>query len=610
MAGKRLTPAQKLEIIALRTADPRHWTYQALGEHFGCDKETAWRAFHRQPSSIRPGVKDPEVVPPPKLWAELSQQARDDLEDFRAWRYRHFDREAPAFQLEMIDSIVQGENSVTLVPPGHGKSTLITHDFVIWDMLRYRVRGEFYSCLLISSAADMARGFLGQIRATLERNTSLQDAYGSFRPEMDATWKRDALSVWWPEHDAGRSVRKEPTFIAAGRSTRIYGWRVRRIIVDDLIGKDESLSPEATAATAEWLHEVVESRLNSRLMGKGGGRPNIAYVGTRFSPHEVYSHLLAARNRRGEPLYRQIIYRAHDASKCSGVDCDCEGPCEHHPSYPEGCTLWPQAWPYPDLMHLRDSLDQTRAGRFDFVYNQEETPQGETLCEKDWVERCKDRTRGSWTLPQDGRAPGRVICTLDPSAANWVVLQAWAYVPALERLVDVACHYLIAMVRRRMTGPQIVAAMKDMTLRLRGLGVEPTWIVEMNAFQKWLIQFNDFRQMRLDIGGLTVIPHSTGVNKLDPEFGVGELGPIFEYGKVSIPWAVRSDWDAMAPFVKELVSCSRTGSGETNDTIMAAWFYIHHVKKMAARSNDQAFLAMPDIPPYLLSRQRQVPMFA
>jgi hypothetical protein len=43
---------------------------------------------------------------------------------------------------------------------------------------------------------------------------------------------------------------------------------------------------------------------------------------------------------------------------------------------------------------------------------------------------------------------------------------------------------------------------------------------------------------------------------------------------------------------------------------MAAWFYIHHVKKMAARSNDQAFLEMPDIPPYLRSRQRQVPMFA
>jgi hypothetical protein len=600
VAGKRLTPAQKLEIIALRGADPKRWTYQALGEHFGCDKETAWRAFHRQPSTIRPGVKDPEVVPPPKLWAELTPENRRLLEDgnFGEWRQKFFRRSAPAFQEEMAQAIVSDEDLVVLVPPGYGKSTLVTHDSLIWDMIRFRVRAKFYACLIVSEAEDLGKGFLRRLTRTLERNKALADAYGAFRPEEKETWKQSAIVVWWTptDSDDGSAEEKEPTFMVAGRGTQIYGWRLKRIVADDLIGKKESLSPEKTVAIAEWVHEELESRLEPGT--------NIVYVGTRFSSHELYGHLIDKRDDRNQPLYRIVLYRAHDDSKCSGIACDCTGPCVHHPSYPEGCTLWPERWPYNTLRRTRARLG---TARFDFVYNQLETASGDVLCQKEWVDACKDLKRSQWDLPAEGRVPGRIICTVDPSAENWTVFQAWAYVPQWEAQVDKACHFLLAQHRGRVTGPQIVARMKDWTLRLRALGTDPVWVVEVNAFQKWLIQFNDFRQMRFEVGGLTVIPHSTSRNKLDNTFGVYALGPMFEFGKVSIPWGTRQEWDAFAPFVRELVTYP---ASETSDCVMAAWFYIHHVKRLGHQGSDQAFLEMPDIPPYLRSRQRQVPMFA
>lgn len=540
--------------------------------------------------------EDPKVVPLPKRMDDLDPAAKEMLSDFARWRSHFFKRFTPAFQIEMCTAIQEGGDQLYLVPPGHGKTTLLTHDFVIFDMLNHRVRGQFYACLLVSQTQDMASAFLRRIRQTLERNAALIEAYGSFRPDEDQTWKESALIVdGFTGDDDGRAEEKEPTFIAAGRGTQIYGWRVRRIIGDDLIGKKESFDPDQTEKIAEWVHEELESRLET------GDTDNIVFAGTRFSPHELYAKLIEARDEDGEPLYRVVTYKAHDESMCSGAHCGCKGACSHHPAYPQGCTLWPQRLNWTQLRRVRARLNQTRKGRFEFVYNQEETATGDSLCEKAWVEACKDPKRELWNFPKGVS----VICTLDPAAENWTVAQCWGYARSHEALVDLPSHYLINQHRARMTGPQIVGLMRSWTLKLRELGAEPTWIVETNAFQKWLIQFNDFRQMRYDLGGLKVIPHATGQNKLDADMGVYSLGPPFEFGKVSLPWHGYPEREAVAPLAKELVTYPGC---ETTDCVMAAWFYIHHVKRMARTNDVEGFLDMP-IPPYLLARRKQVPMY-
>jgi hypothetical protein len=602
MPTRRLRESEKAEMRRLREQDAKKWPYRKLAERYRCNIETAYRAVNGARGQLRPlEEKDrpDDGPPPPKRFKDLTPRNAYLLGDgrFQEWREEFFVRPLPwaPFHLEMAETITSDEDVIVLVPPGHAKTTTNTHDLVIWDMLRHRAGGRFYAALLVSQTDVMARSYVSRIRRTLERNRKLIAAYGAFRPEEDAMWREAAIRVWGFEDDEGLHEEKEPTFISAGRGTQIYGWRVRRIIADDLIGKKESLDPEATDKIVEWVHEELESRLEPGT--------NIAIVGTRFSPHELYARLLDTRDEDGAALYRPVIFKAHDKALCPGVACTCAGPCEHHPAYPAGCTLWPEKWPWRALRRIRARLDAERPGRFDFVYNQEQVASGyDVLCSTDDAERSKDPYRAAWTFPKGVQ----VICTVDLAAANWNVIQAWGYAASQEGLPGLPAHYLIAQLRERLTGPQIVTRIGEWTMRLRALGADPAWIIEANAFQRWLTQFDNFRQLRADLQGLRVIPHETGRNKLDPTLGVYALQAPLQGGKVSVPWHGPEEREMFAPLLKELVVYPE---GATRDCVMAAWFYIHHVRTLAGRGTRQDWIDDPSIPPYLLGRRRQVAMY-
>jgi len=51
--GRRLTPKQKAEIVALRAADPKTWTYVALAAKFGCTDGAAFRVVKLGTAGIR-----------------------------------------------------------------------------------------------------------------------------------------------------------------------------------------------------------------------------------------------------------------------------------------------------------------------------------------------------------------------------------------------------------------------------------------------------------------------------------------------------------------------------------------------------------------------------
>jgi hypothetical protein len=52
--GRRLTPEQKAEILALRAADPKTWTYVALAAKFGCTDGAAFRVVKLGLGGVRP----------------------------------------------------------------------------------------------------------------------------------------------------------------------------------------------------------------------------------------------------------------------------------------------------------------------------------------------------------------------------------------------------------------------------------------------------------------------------------------------------------------------------------------------------------------------------
>jgi len=559
-------------------------SYAEVARRLGWDYATVWKhmkAIRTTPQDGWNGKTNEKYVaavdiPPPKTWSLLSERERGWLSDFGEFRRHFFGRETPPFHRTIAHTLSGAESSryLILCPPGHGKSQCFSVDYPIWEMIRARAASLSWSCMIVSKSDKMAKAFLSQIKRELEQNNELQVAFGRFKPEYPDIWKQDMLTV------DGFPVRKEPTFIAAGAGSHIYGWRVNLIVGDDIVDSENSGTPQSAEKLAQWHADELTSRLEPDGV--------FAMVGTRFSAYDLYGRLRKQVDDAGERLWRPIIYKAHDDANCAGVHCEvCKEKCTHDDPQPQGCVLWPSRFSFLKLRRLRSGA--TTSSRFEFIYNQAELPDEDALVRPEWIELCKDDTRALWDIPRGCR----VMCTLDPSPTQWAVAQCWAYHPGENK------SYLVAEYRSRgMQAPAYISLMREWTLKLRQLGFDPMWVVEINAAQRWLLQSTEYQRMKMDVG-INMVPHTTARNKIDPEYGVQALGPAFEFGRVSLPWNGPAERKQVQPFIDELIAYP---AGETYDTVMAAWFHIHHIKRLQFPVTGQ-FVDYPDMPAFLLQNR-------
>lgn len=512
-------------------------------------------------------------IPPPKRYEELSEDAKRALEDFRYFRNKYFNRATPHFQQYVCDLITElkpEEPLIALWPPGHGKTTTISHDYPMWRMLRARASGQRFACLLLSKSGNMARGFVRRLKQTMEHNKDLQMDFGWFKPEHPDTWTRDQLAVDGFDPEA---QGKEPTFIAAGAGSHIYGWRVDLIICDDLVDSENAANVERQEDLERWFHEEVESRLE-----RGG---SLAVCGTRFSMHELYGRLMSLRDEEEQQMYRVVTFPAHDSNRCPGQN-------DEHVEWPDGCLLWPEQKSYKWLMRERTKMG---SARFDFVYNQVESSDDANLLRSEWVEASKDTERSLWQIPRGTK----LMATLDPSPTNWACAQIWAYDPDNDK------RYLVAIHRARMTVSDMISLMEEWTTHVRKRGYHMSWVFEQNAAQRWLFQSLDYKLL-VQRTGIQIMQHNTHRNKADPDYGVQSLAPLYEYRKVSIPWQDPDSRKACEFFISELKAYP---NGTTDDGVMAQWFFEWNIRRV---KNDmvQTYIDDPKVPPYLLERRKMV----
>lgn len=529
-------------------------------------------------------------IPGPLREEGLHPDVRKLLDDFPAFRKKYFKRDTPAFQTYAAE-LLSDENTparVILWPPGHGKTTLVGHDWIIWTIIRKRARGEWFSCLYVSKTYDMSQKYVGRVKRTLDFHEGLKRDFGYFKPQDADIWKRGEILVagFDTDHD-----EKEATLMSSGAGTHIYSLRVSLIIVDDLVDKELSRSAQVTRELHEWFAEELESRLNA------GGR--MVYVGTRWSSLDLPGKLIKMQDYEGNRFYDLIEFKAHDTTKCFEPDlCKCKGPCDHHQAWPEGCTLWPAVWYYKpkhprDMQALQVIRQKVGSDRFDFQYNQVEVPSADARFRYEWIEMCKDRHRGWWQIPDFSQ----VYCSIDPSGSSgYACFQCWAYQPHSET------HFLVAQHRDHMTMPHYFKLIEDWTLRLRALGIEPTWILEENM-ARFLIQSFDFKQLKWSLGGLKLITHyTTGRNKWDSDMGVESMAPDYEFKRINLPYGDPQSVKSTDILAEELVAYPY---GETDDCVMTQWFYMAHVKKLSKQPAQQ-WIDNPNIPPYLLQRRRLI----
>ncbi|MBA3622366.1 MAG: hypothetical protein H0W51_08635 [Euzebyales bacterium] len=545
-------------------------------------------------------------MPDPLPYEKLSDEAKRSLEDFDYFRKRYFGRHEKPWQrdaAEVVSNLLltdDDEYVVINVTPGAGKSTTFTHDIPVWELCKNRA----IRMMIGSRTMMVARQYTGAMRRTLERPYVLEGAeaclgkdFGRFKPGDGNTdlWRRDEFIV---EQLHGYTIdKKEPTVLAVAKDTGFLGTRSDLMIWDDLVSDRNSKKSETRDELVNWWETEAESRVEP------GGL--CVLMGQRIGPDDLYRYALniksgeepeeGADTRKGQ--YSHVVYKAHYDELCEGV----HG--KDAPAWPEGCLLDPIRVPWRRLTTLKEKNPR----RFAVTYQQDEVDPHGQLVQWDWLvgglshwdgeevmyPGCFDTDRGVCELPDGLLGPLISVATVDPSPTKWWAIQWWVYD------VNSGRRYLMDLLKRQMDAPgflerlgngRYVGVAEEWQNRSVDLGLPiTTWIVEHNAAQRFLLQY-EFVHQWIGRHSVDLIPHSTHMNKLDPEYGVQSVAPHFKYGRVRLPWKPGMARRTTKPLTDEL---TKWPEGATEDQVMAYWFLEFHLPNLYTAEHEAPEMNRP-----------------
>ena len=562
---------------------------------------------------------------------ELEPDAREAFDNIEAFALRYFGIILQPWQMEATEHIFtlldspQEEYTVINAPPGSGKSTFFAKVIPAFATCRNRaLRG-----MIGSSTQRLAEWYTRRLRAEFEREhvaraelndqrlglavdaeRTMQQDFGAFKPDAKEIWRADAFTVLQPDDQP--LSQKEPTWSAFGMDSGFLGGRFDLVIWDDVWDPRKMRNSESRADMYRWWDEVAETRLE----------PGGLFIlnGQRMSSDDIYRYALDKKTPldedemveggmvsgenperdasfpvetppsavHEESKYHHLKYKVHYEDRCTG---------DHGPDakpYPEGCLLYPNRLPWRRVRHIKAQTPD----RYEILYQQEDSDPSSVLVDPTWVAGgtgtdgvahvgCWDNDRDLWELPMYLPSDPVIVASADPSPSNFWALQCWAYVEETEY------RYLLESYRRKMDAPSFLdwnheqqtftGIAEDWWQISNDMG-HPIqyWIVEANAAQKFILQYDHFRRWA-SLRGVELVPHYThSKNKGDPKYGVQMLAPLYRTGRVRLPG---KQGTAARPhsllLVNEVTKWNPEGTGSrTDDCVMAQWFFEHNLEKI------------------------------
>lgn len=477
-----------------------------------------------------------------------------------------------------------------------GKSTMFTLDLAAFVTCRNRaIRG-----LIGSRTATQAKWYTGRLRRALERTqperaelmqarlglavdaeTTMARDFGRFKPMDRDLWTTDSFIVM---QESGVAIsEKEPTWSSFGMDSGFLGGRFDIVIWDDVVDPSKTRTVEQVDYQRSWWDDVSETRLEPGglliLQGQRIGaedlyRYNLDKTVPDFIDDDSVTFDDEETDIAGHKKYHHIMFKAHYEDRCKGAE-------THKPSaapYPEGCLLYPRRLGWKKLAtHMQNNRE-----RFRVLYQQEDSDPADALVSADWVwgrgdfPGCVDKDRDRLDLPDNaGHMVSVVSC--DPSPTNNWAIEWWVYNPVNE------FRYLVDLYRGRLDAPgfldfnlashSFTGVMEDWQARSVQLGARIThWIVEINAAQRFLLQYDHFLRWK-EKWGVEVIPHTTSRNKGDADYGVTTLAPHYQFGRVRLPGKGEGLIRSMR-LIDEVTRYQTNGSpNRSDDCVMAEWFF-------------------------------------
>tara|TARA_B110000196_G_scaffold319308_1_gene337008 strand:+ start:179 stop:1585 length:1407 start_codon:yes stop_codon:yes gene_type:complete len=433
----------------------------------------------------------------------------------------------------------------------------------------------------------------------VDAEATIQEDFGMFKPDSSEIWRSEAFTVL--QADDQPLSQKEPTWSAFGMDSGFLGGRFDLVIWDDVYDPRKMRSAESREDMRRWWDEVAETRLEP------GGL--LILQGQRMSADDIYRYALDKVAPPDEieledfdpetapsewRKYHHLSYKSHYEENCESDHTVKGAP------WPEGCLLYPRRLPWRRLRHVKAQTPD----RFEVLYQQSDVNPASVLVDPLWVSGgvgadgvdyvgCWDNDRDLWEIPAGVSGDLFVVATADPSPSKYWALQCWAYNPETE------FRYLLESYRRKMDAPSFLdwnhneqkftGVAEDWWQITNDMGRPLThWIIEANAAQKFILQYDHFKRWAA-IRGVELVPHYThSRNKGDPKYGVQMLGPLWRVGRVRLPGKQNTEARPHSLLlINEVTRWNPEGTGSrTDDCVMAQWFLEHNLEKLYVPPHD------------------------
>lgn len=172
-----------------------------------------------------------------------------------------------------------------LLPRGHLKTSFVTIAYTIQCILR----NPNVRILIGNGVWDISRSFLSEIKAQLE-TSQLKYLFGEF---ASARWNADEIIV-----KQRTKALKEPTIRTTGVEAEQTGGHYDIIILDDLIGLQNSQTPEQREKAKRFRRSMIN------LLEPGG---LLIEIGTRWHLDDTFSEIFEKERKYYEILIKKIV---------------------------------------------------------------------------------------------------------------------------------------------------------------------------------------------------------------------------------------------------------------------------------------------------------------
>lgn len=229
--------------------------------------------LRREPEPLDPKIEEIKVSARKSLWFLCTQ-----FLGYKDWDKVHDD----------IEILLRkpARKKAILIPRNHLKSSIVTIGYTVQRILQ----DPEVRILIGNGVWDMSRKFLDEIKAQLD-GSQLKYLFGNFVSEK---WNADEIIV-----KQRRRAFKEPTIMTTGIEAETTGGHYDLIILDDLVGLQNSNTPEQRQKAKKFRRSMVN------LLEPRNGM--IIEIGTRWHLDDTFSEIFEKEMKYYDVMVREVV---------------------------------------------------------------------------------------------------------------------------------------------------------------------------------------------------------------------------------------------------------------------------------------------------------------